>query len=247
MNRPLGWLNPTTLGRPHFGRAVPPVMGSGLSSAKVFCHLGNLPPVYDQGQVGSCVANALAGAVEIVQSRSGYQQQRPDRMALYYRERQMEGTVNEDAGAIIADGIAVLRAGYEVETAYDPTWSPAWTQRPPRRDDNAPRLVNAEPLAIDEGTIAWELACGHPVAVGLHVTEAWQTLRGDTLPDPSGAGIGGHAVLLVGYDLTARVWIMRNSWGAGWGDGGYARLPWSWTSLPWCGEAHSIRAVREAP
>lgn len=246
MTRALGWINPRTLGRPHVGRRTSPV-SSGLAGLKALCHLGGLPPIYDQGRVGSCIANALAAGVEILQARVGYAQERPDRMALYYRERLMEGTVNEDAGAIIADGVAVLRSGYEAETAYEADWSSAWTARPPRRAFDAPRLVSAEALAIDPDTIAWELASGHPVVIGVEVTEAWQTLRGDTLPPPSGAGIGGHAVLLVGYDIPAAVWIVRNSWGTSWGDGGYARLPWAWTALPWCGEAHALRSVRRAP
>jgi C1A family cysteine protease len=69
-----------------------------------------------------------------------------------------------------------------------------------------------------------------------------------SLPHPADAGdvVGGHAVLLVGYDLNSRLWRVRNSWGTGWGEGGYAWLPWAWTGLPWCGEAHALRAIRRA-
>ena len=239
----LGWLNPRHLGRPHIGRRTAP---NGLQGLPTTCLLAHLPPVYDQGQVGSCTANALAGAVEILQARGGYPQERPDRTALYYRERSMEGSVAEDAGAIIADGIAVLRAGYEREESYAPAWGPTWTTRPPRRPDDAPRVVSAEPLDVDVPTIAWELACGHPVVVGISVTEAWETLVGGTLPEPEGASIGGHAVLLTGYSLERGAFWMRNSWGEGFGEGGYAWLPFSWLSLPWCDESHALRAVRKA-
>lgn len=241
--RALGWINPRHVGRPHVGRRTAP---NGLSGLPTTCLLAHLPPVYDQGQVGSCSANALGAAVEILHGRMGYAPERPDRMALYYRERAMVGSVAEDAGAILADGVAVLRAGYEPEQRYVPEWSSAWTARPPRRADDAPRLVSAEAIDVDVPTIAWELACGHPVVVGIAVTEAWQTLAGGTLPPPEGESIGGHAVLLVGYALAAGVWIVRNSWGEEWGDRGYARLPWAWTALPWCDEAHALRAVRRA-
>ena len=239
--RALGWRNPRSLGRPHVGRTT----ATTLAGLPQRCTLAHLPPVYDQGQVGSCTANALAAAVEILQGRAGYPQQRPDRVALYYRERQAEGTAGEDAGAMLGDGVAALRIGYEAEQHYPATWGPAWTARPPRRADDAPRVVNAEALAIDTPSIAYELAEGHPVAVGLSITEAWETLRGGTLPAPAGAVIGGHALLLVGYDQADGTWLVRNSWGTAWGDGGYARLPWAWTALPWCDEAHVLRAVRD--
>ena len=36
---------------------------------------------------------------------------------------------------------------------------------------------------------------------------------------------GAHSMLIVGYDLEGEYWIVRNSWGEGWGDGGYFRIP----------------------
>src|SRR6266567_6354763 len=64
------------------------------------------PPVYDQGQLGSCTANAIAGAIQYEQIR----QKAPkpftaSRLFIYYNERVMEHTVAEDAGAQIRDGI----------------------------------------------------------------------------------------------------------------------------------------------
>ncbi len=40
--------------------------------------------------------------------------------------------------------------------------------------------------------------------------------------------IGGHAVLAVGYDNEDRVFIVRNSWGEGWGDAGYFYMPYAY-------------------
>ena len=37
---------------------------------------------------------------------------------------------------------------------------------------------------------------------------------------------GGHAMLIVGYDDADGTWLIRNSWGADWGEGGYARVPY---------------------
>jgi C1A family cysteine protease len=68
------------------------------------------PKVYDQGDVGSCTANAIVGAFEYdLLNRAGTFQSNTfsplSRLFLYYNERDMEGTVNSDAGAFIRDGM----------------------------------------------------------------------------------------------------------------------------------------------
>lgn len=242
--RPLGWHPPESRGRaPHQGHLL--ATADDLATLPRAARLAGLPPVYDQGSVGSCTAQALAGAVETLHARLGYPAERPDRVALYHREREAIGLPAEDSGAILADGLAALRRGYEPERAHPVTWGPAWTAAPPALAPDAPRVVSAEPLAIDVATVCWELASGHPVAVGLSITSAWFACAGE-LPEPAGASVGGHAVLLVGYDLSRRAFCVRNSWGTSWGEGGYAWLPFAWLSLPWCGEAQSLRAVRRA-
>lgn len=246
--RALGYLTPVAAGRaPHVGARTAVAGFAGLRERVLLDHL---PAVYDQGGVGSCTAQALAGAVEALLPRAGYAAERPDRAALYRRERELIGRAGVDSGAILADGVAVLSQGWEREES-DPggTWGEVWTRPARTLPADAPRLVSAEPLDFDDATIATELDAGHPVVVGLQVTTAWEGFTGEVLPEPGGEVIGGHAVLLVGYDLALRCWRVRNSWGRTWGDGGEAWLPWSWTKAPWCGEAHALRAVRrtEAP
>lgn len=239
--RSLGWIAPEELGRaPHTGlRFDSPARVTGRML------LGGLPGIYDQGRVGNCTAQTLAGGVEYLLPLAGYDPERPDRRALYARARQAIGRLAEDSGAMIGDGIAALRRGWEREREVSFEWGPAWTAPPPELGERAPRLVSAEALDFDIATIAWELAAGFPVAVGLRITPAWFESDGD-LPPPSGASVGGHAVLLVGFDSERRAWRMRNSWGTSWGDDGEAWLPWSWIAPPWCGEVWSLRAVRRA-
>jgi hypothetical protein len=243
--RRLGWLPPQAVGRaPHTGARTAVAGFAGLREQVLIDHL---PAVFDQASVGSCTAQALAAGVEALLPRAGYAAERPDRAALYRREREMIGTTHEDSGAIIADGIAVLSQGWEREEGEPPgTWGDRWTRPARALSPVAPRLINAEPLDFDVATICTELDAGHPVVVGLQVTRDWETFTGDTLPEPTGDVIGGHAVLLVGYDLALRCFRVRNSWGSAWRDGGYAWLPWAWIRAPWCGEAHALRAVRRA-
>ncbi len=245
LNRRLGWVSPVSVGRaPHAGARTAVAGFAGLREQVLLDHL---PAVFDQASVGSCTAQALAAGVEALLPRAGYGAERPDRAALYRRERELIGTAGEDSGAIIADGIAVLSQGWEREEGEPPgAWGDRWTRPARALSPVAPRLVNSEPLDFDVATICTELDAGHPVVVGLQVTADWEDFVGDTLPEPAGEVIGGHAVLLVGYDLSLRCFRVRNSWGTSWRDGGYAWLPWAWIRAPWCGEAHALRAVRRA-
>lgn len=240
MKQARGWIPPENLGRVHRGKRPSRSIGADIPRRLVLDHL---PEVYDQGAVGSCTAQALAAAVELLAPRSDYAPERPDRPRLYGRSRVAVGYLAEDSGAMLADGVAALRRGWEAERWHNGQWSERWTEPPPPVADDAPRLVSAEALDFDPASIAWELACGHPVAVGLRVTEQWDA-PGDVIAPPRGVADGGHAVLLVGYDLSERLWRVRNSWGSSWGDGGYAWLSWGWTAPPWCGEVWSLRAIR---
>src|SRR4051794_6098085 len=60
--------------------------------------------VYDQEQLGSCTANAIAAAIEFDLLRQGLHDFMPSRLFIYYNEREIEGTVAQDAGAMIRDG-----------------------------------------------------------------------------------------------------------------------------------------------
>ena len=82
------------------------------------------PPVYDQGPIGRCTANAIAAALEFDMGRQNQAAFTPSRLFIYYNERMMEGTVGSDAGANIRDGIkSVASIGDCPETLwpYDDT------------------------------------------------------------------------------------------------------------------------------
>src|SRR5208283_3932523 len=63
------------------------------------------PPVYDQGQLGSCTANAIAAAIQFDQMKQQLAQIfAPSRLFIYYNERAIEHTIDSDSGAQIRDG-----------------------------------------------------------------------------------------------------------------------------------------------
>ena len=77
------------------------------------------------------------------------------------------------------------------------------------------------------------LADGYPFVFGFTVYESFESAEvGRTgvlkMPKPGEGVVGGHAVLGVGYDDTAQRFIVRNSWGRGWGQKGYFTMPYSY-------------------
>src|SRR5437870_7998594 len=82
------------------------------------------PPVYNQGQIGSCTANAIAAAIEFDRKKQKLADFVPSRLFIYYNERSMEHSVPIDNGAQIRDGIkSVGKQGAcpEREWSYDHT------------------------------------------------------------------------------------------------------------------------------
>ena len=238
-----GWIDPARYSRPHKG--VTMRAGRSIDSFASHVRLARPAEVYDQAAVGSCVAQALALAVEVLAIRQDTTE-RPDRTALYHRARRAIGTVGEDSGAIIADGIQVLRAGWEPELSPpSPVWDESYTSPPMDPPAMAPRVVNSEPLAHDLATVLWELLCGNPVVVGLRLTAQWER-PGEVIGPPEGDVVGGHAVCLVGYQRDGNGVQVRvaNSWSENWSDGGECWLDASWLGLAWAGELHALRSIR---
>ena len=207
------------------------------------------PAVYDQGRIGSCTANAIAGAIEFDLMRQRKTDFIPSRLFIYYNERLMEGTVGSDAGAQIRDGIkSVAQQGDCPETLwpYDDTPADRTTglfppnakaaQQPtPECYAQANQYKAVSYQSVDQN-LADMKAClseGFPFVYGFTVYESFESgpvaQTGDVpMPSPNEQVIGGHAVLAVGYDDDEAKFIVRNSWGPGWGDGGYFYMPYAY-------------------
>src|ERR1700730_5757888 len=130
---------------------------------------GKCPPVYDQGQLGSCTANAIAAAIEFDQMKQQLSDFMPARLFIYYNERDMEGTVNSDSGAMIRDGIkSVSQLGVcpESEWPYDVA---KFTQKPPAKayqDALTDRAVSYQRVLQDLTQMRGCIASGYPFVFG---------------------------------------------------------------------------------
>ena len=196
------------------------------------------PPVYDQGQLGSCTANAIAAAIEFDRMKQGLPDFVPSRLFVYYNERVMEHTVYSDSGAQIRDGIkSVAKKGVcsEQEWPYDIS---QFTVTPPTQcytDALQDRALSYQRVQRNLDQMKACLASGLPFVFGFSVYSSFESQdvagRGIVpMPLPNEQLLGGHAVVAVGFDDAKQRFYARNSWGLGWGvnGSGYFEMPYEY-------------------
>lgn len=195
------------------------------------------PPVYDQGQLGSCTGNSIAAALEFdadKQGIAGYTT--PSRLFIYYNERVMEHTVASDSGAQIRDGVkSVATQGACPETEWPYNIAQFAVQPTPQCyiDAKLHRAIAYQRVARSIQQMQGCLADGYPFVFGFTVYESFESQQVARtgvapMPGPNEQVLGGHAVLAVGYDNASQAFRVRNSWGTGWGQGGYFTLPYQY-------------------
>jgi C1A family cysteine protease len=192
--------------------------------------------IEDQGQLGSCTGQASTTALEIAM---GYKTRQLSRLFPYYTARVMEGTVNEDAGAMIRD---VVKGLMKVGTPTEPCWPyevRKFAAKPSRaayqwagrvRNEVAKAGIAYQSIGSLDGLLH-ALNDGCPVVFGFTVFPAFEALPADgivPLPQPGEDSLGGHAVCAVGYSIPEQyVWV-QNSWGKGFGIDGYFKMPFAY-------------------
>ncbi|MGA7206790.1 MAG: C1 family peptidase [Specibacter sp.] len=199
------------------------------------------PPVYDQGQLGSCTGNGVAGVVQFDAMKEGLADtSTPSRLFIYYNERVIEGTVKSDSGAQIRDGIktvATTGACDETLWPYDIT---QFAHKPTAACYKAAkdhRAIVYSRVGQSLAQLKGCLASGYPVVFGFTVYDSFESAEvasTGVVPMPAaGEGVlGGHCVVAVGYDDASQRFTIRNSWGDGWGQSGYATMPYAYLLSP---------------
>ena len=199
---------------------------------------GGFPEPFNQGRLGSCTANATIGVAmyEIMQVTK-----KPcdmlSRLFLYYNTRDIEGTVNDDKGANLVDVIISLhKQGVckEVNWTYSDDRETFKKKPAPACYTEGLKCRDLDPdhtasVAQNLNTLKTILSLNCPIVVGIMIFESFESMivaKTGVVPMPNMARercLGGHAVVIVGYDN--QNWLMRNSWGKGWGIEGYFKLP----------------------
>lgn len=195
-------------------------------------------PIYDQGPIGSCVGNATAAAIQFLYRKLHRPNVTPSRLAIYYGARKIEGTVASDAGCMIRDAIKVVvkeGAGAESYCPYVPTNFKRSPSASYYKNATSHQALVYERVVQDRDIIRRVLASGYPIIFGVSVFDSFDTRdteRTGIVPYPkdSETMLGGHAILMCGYD--EHVVYSRNSWGPKWGMKGYFTMPWDYVLNP---------------
>lgn len=198
-----------------------------------------MPPVFDQGELGSCTANAgVADLMVVLAKKQGLQitqMEMLSRIFQYYNERVIENTVPNDNGAEMRDiGKAMTKYGVCIEDLCKYVIADFTKTPSDAAYQDALKYKPATYSSLPDLTAVKTYVAVHqmPVLMGMDVYPGFEsdaTAQSGIVPMPKKGEqcLGGHAVLIVGYKKIGckKYLIVRNSWGAGWGDHGYFYLP----------------------
>jgi C1A family cysteine protease len=193
--------------------------------------------VEDQGQLGSCTANSLVGALEFLEKKDSVPFVDLSRLFVYYNERVIEGTVDEDNGAFIRDGIKSLaKQGVCPEQQWPYIVDKTTFKKKPSAGcytaAKKHRFISYHRInTVDEMRSC--LADGFPFVFGFTVYESFESRAVAkscvlNMPKRKERVVGGHAVMAAGYNDREKRFLIRNSWGSGWGRKGDFTMPFAY-------------------
>jgi C1A family cysteine protease len=249
-NAKYGWIPDLPDHRDHLFAAAAPIMANLPAKADL---RPSCPPVVDQGQLGSCTGNAIANAHLFDQMKQKLPQTfLPSRLFIYYNERVVEGTVNSDAGAQIRDGIKTLgNQGACPETLW-PYDIAKFAKKPPAKcfqEALKHVAVSYQSVVQNAAQMKGCVASGYPIVIGFTVYESFESAavaKSGNAPMPASGEkvVGGHCVLVVGYDDSTQRFLCMNSWSTKWGQKGFFTIPYAYlTDSSLASDFWTIRAV----
>lgn len=213
-----------------------------------------VPSIFNQYDLGSCTANAACQALRTLATPSRFAGFMPSRLYLYNRELVTEAAPNSvltDSGADAADGLVILQTVGVCSEYLWPYRPDKFNVSPPPEcfTDAAQHKVSAIGTVLPPGTsnatatptevitaLKAVLLQQIPVLIAIQVYDSFESAvvaKTGTVPLPNKAAescLGGHEVLIVGYDDTNQLFTLVNSWGADWGDHGFFTLPYAYVT-----------------
>ncbi len=194
-----------------------------------------MPPVINQGDIGSCTACSGVALRYALQKIAGKDSPVFSALDLYFWERELDGTLPADAGSALSTTATVgEKIGFAPESdgPYDPTKFNVPPSQKAYQDAANWKIAKAAKLDGLGGILA-TLSEGLPVHIGILVYPSFESQEAAEtgiipMPSPYESCLGGHAMVAVGHDMEGKYVIVRNSWGEEWGMKGYCHIPFEY-------------------
>lgn len=194
-------------------------------------------PVENQLNANACGGNAGVGALELLENLRGDPYVELSRLFLYYNARAEVSEAEIDEGSYmrcVMGSLAKFGICPEIEWPYDtskvlirPSWK-SYRSAFAHRIKSFYKIFETGNERIER--IKAALLNKHPVVFGCKVFEAFKYYKSGkvAMPESSGKLLGGHAMVIVGFDNEESTFIVRNSWGESWGESGYCKMPYAY-------------------
>jgi len=199
------------------------------------------PPIYNQKKLGSCTGNGIARVYHFDELKQGLLDAfMPSRLFIYYNERVIDGTVKQDAGSEIRTGIKTIAKQGVCSEALWPYFVTKFAVKPSPecyKEALKHRAVTYMRVQQDLDHLKACLLEGYPIVFGFNVFASFESKTVAKtgmvpMPKPKEKQIGGHCVVIVGFDDDLQCFIVANSWGEEWGDKGYCYMPYAYLTNP---------------
>lgn len=204
-------------------------------------------PIEDQGSLGSCVANAVTNTYELM-----VKYQYPNkfielsRLFVYYNSRLIANNISEDSGAYIKDALAgVKKYGICSEKLWPYLYDKFDDQPTPDcYQDASKRKITEYSFLTTLNEILTKLTAKKPVLIGMNIYDEFLVVDKAnpilSMPTSTSYPLGGHAVTVLGYNLSKQLVLIKNSFGNEWGDNGYGWISFEYINQEsfekWCFE-----------
>ena len=187
------------------------------------------PYIFDQRQLGLCYAFSTMEVIAFDEVKQGFQYIPKSPMFIAFNTATIEGTVGQDAGGSLRDSFySSAHQGISPESDW-PYLESNFGVKPTDQafSDALKYKAITYTRLTDLNQAKGILNSGWPISIGVPVFDNWpmQTSTGKIpMPGMFSKEIGGHAIVLMGFDPNSKLYKFANSWNLTWGDKGYGYL-----------------------